>query len=137
MQFVLVIASSLLWGITNPFIRKGSIGLEKIKADNFVTKSYLEFKYLFTNLNVNILLSKLFRYLVPFILNQIGSILFYIALASANLSLVVPITNSLTLLFTTIAGIALGEETLNWIKNGKKVENNQLIQSCLKDMRKG
>jgi len=46
-------------------------------------------------------------------LNQVGSVFFYIALAQAifiDLSLVVPITNSLTLLFTTIAGLALGEQ---------------------------
>lgn len=54
MQLVLVIASSLLWGITNPFIRKGAIGLENIKSNNFLTKTYLEFKYLFTNLSVSI-----------------------------------------------------------------------------------
>lgn len=54
MQLVLIFVSSLLWGITNPYIRKGAIGLEKIKADNFITKTYLEFKYLFTNLDVSL-----------------------------------------------------------------------------------
>lgn len=55
MQLVLVIVSSLLWGITNPFIRKGAIGLESIKSNNFFIRTYLEFKYLFTNLNVSII----------------------------------------------------------------------------------
>ena len=53
MQLFLVIVSSLLWGITNPFIKKGSSGLEQIKADNFLTKTFLELKFLFTNYNVN------------------------------------------------------------------------------------
>lgn len=100
MQLVLILISSLLWGATNPFIRKASAGIEQVQADNFITKTFLELKFLFTNLN----------YLIPFLLNQTGSIFFYIALANANLSLVVPITNSLTLLFTTLAGLALGEK---------------------------
>lgn len=53
MQLILVILSSLLWGITNPFIRKGASGLEKIQADNFISKTFLELRYLFTNFNVN------------------------------------------------------------------------------------
>jgi hypothetical protein len=56
MQLFLVIASSLLWGITNPFIRKGSAGLESIEADSYIKKTILELKFLFTNLNVSTIL---------------------------------------------------------------------------------
>jgi multidrug transporter EmrE-like cation transporter len=103
MQLVLVLISSILWGVTNPFIRKNSAGIEKIQATNTFNRIFLELKFLFTNIN----------YLIPFLLNQFGSIFFYIALGYANLSLVVPITNSLTLLFTTITGIFLGEQVCN------------------------
>ncbi|CAF0735260.1 unnamed protein product [Brachionus calyciflorus] len=103
MQLFLILTSALLWGITNPFIRKGSSGLENINSDNYFKRILLELKFLFSNLN----------YLIPFILNQLGSILFYITLAYANLSLVVPLTNSLTLLFTTFTAIALGEQEVN------------------------
>jgi hypothetical protein len=78
------------------------------------------------------------KYLVPFLLNQSGSILFYIALAYSSIlnisllikfynilrilllftdiSLVVPVTNSLTLFFTTLTGILLGEQQLKLSK---------------------
>jgi len=74
MQLILIIISALLWGATNPFIRKASVGIEKIHADTFFTKTLLELKFLFTNLN----------YLIPFLLNQTGSVFFYVALANSS-----------------------------------------------------
>jgi len=53
--------------------------------------------------------------LIAFLLNLSGSFAFYIALAYSELSLVVPITNALTLVFTTITGYFLGQK----IKTGK------------------
>ena len=105
MQIIIVIfVASFLWGATNPFLGKASSGIEKIHSDSQIKKIFLELYFLFTNLN----------YLIPFVLNQLGSVLFYVALAYANLSLVVPLTNSLTLLFTTITSILLGEQTCNF-----------------------
>ncbi|KAK3710164.1 hypothetical protein QZH41_010554, partial [Actinostola sp. cb2023] len=52
-------------------------------------------------------------YMIPFLLNQSGSVLFYLTLASADLSLAVPITNSLTFLFTILTGKLLGEENVS------------------------
>ncbi|KPP57823.1 hypothetical protein Z043_124413, partial [Scleropages formosus] len=49
-------------------------------------------------------------YLVPFLLNQSGSLIYYLTLASADLSLAVPLTNSLTFLFTLLGGALLGED---------------------------
>ncbi|NWI65913.1 TM234 protein, partial [Todus mexicanus] len=47
---------------------------------------------------------------VPFLLNQGGSLLFYLALASADLSLAVPLCNSLALIVTLATGRILGED---------------------------
>ena len=49
------------------------------------------------------------KLILSFLLNQCGSVLFYFTLASADLSLAVPISNSLTLLFTVLIGSYLGE----------------------------
>ncbi|NXT27323.1 TM234 protein, partial [Syrrhaptes paradoxus] len=48
--------------------------------------------------------------LVPFLLNQSGSLLFYLTLASADLSLAVPLCNSLALIVTVVTGRMLGED---------------------------
>lgn len=59
MQLILVLISAVLWGATNPFIRKASTGIEKVQADSFIAKTILELKFLFTNINVIILLFSL------------------------------------------------------------------------------
>ncbi|NXC77526.1 TM234 protein, partial [Anhinga anhinga] len=48
--------------------------------------------------------------MVPFLLNQGGSLLFYLTLASTDLSLAVPLCNSLALIVTVVTGRILGED---------------------------
>ncbi|VFV40870.1 Hypothetical predicted protein [Lynx pardinus] len=50
------------------------------------------------------------EYLMPFFLNQCGSLLYYLTLASTDLTLAVPISNSLAIIFTLIVGKVLGED---------------------------
>ncbi|XP_071964364.1 transmembrane protein 234-like isoform X4 [Antedon mediterranea] len=90
---------AVLWGGTNPFIKKGGAGIEKISERTAVRQFLAELKFLFLN----------WKYLVPFLLNQSGSILYYVTLATMDLSIAVPITNSLTFIFTLISGKLLGE----------------------------
>jgi hypothetical protein len=52
MQLFLIVLSSILWGVTNPFIRKASIGIEKVKAKNNLEKILFELKFLFTKFKV-------------------------------------------------------------------------------------
>ncbi|XP_008563560.1 PREDICTED: transmembrane protein 234-like [Galeopterus variegatus] len=47
---------------------------------------------------------------MPFLLNQCGSLLYYLTLASTDLTLAVPICNSLAIVFTLIVGKVLGED---------------------------
>ena len=94
---------ALLWGVTNPLIKKGGKGIEKIRKPNFVSQTLAEVWFLITN----------WGYLFPLALNQCGSVVFYLTLASADLSLAVPITNCLTFIFTAISGRLLGEQALS------------------------
>ncbi|KAI5611713.1 transmembrane protein 234 isoform 1 precursor, partial [Silurus asotus] len=89
-----------LWGATNPFLRKGTEGLEHVKKANKISQFMAEVKFLFLNV----------KYLVPFLLNQSGSVVFYLTLATTDLSLAVPTVNSLSLVFTMFTGKLLGEE---------------------------
>nr|XP_036866341.1 transmembrane protein 234 isoform X3 [Manis javanica] len=50
------------------------------------------------------------EYLMPFFLNQCGSLLYYLTLTSTDLTLAVPISNSLAIVFTLIVGKVLGED---------------------------
>lgn len=51
--------------------------------------------------------------MVPFLLNQCGSVVFYTTLASTDLTIAVPITNSLTMIVTMLVGRILGEGNIN------------------------
>lgn len=61
------------------------------------------------------------QYLIPFLLNQCGSVVYYLTLASADLSVAVPITNSLTMIITTLTGKLLGEDNINAGIDNKEV----------------
>ncbi|XP_041069382.1 transmembrane protein 234 isoform X1 [Carcharodon carcharias] len=91
---------ALLWGGTNPFLKRGTEGIEKVRSRNFVIQLFAEMKFLFLN----------YKYLVPFVLNQSGSVIYYFTLASTDLSLAVLLSNSLTFLFTLLTGKFLGED---------------------------
>ncbi|XP_061192024.1 transmembrane protein 234 homolog [Saccostrea echinata] len=99
-----LIVVAAMWGATNPFIKHGSSGIENVKENGKVRQFLMELKFLIFN----------WKYLVPFLINQGGSVLYYITLASAELSLAVPITNSLTFLFTIISGRFLGDQIHHW-----------------------
>eukprot|EP00697_Spironema_sp_BW2_P000562 gnl/Spiro4/1073_TR555_c0_g1_i2.p3 gnl/Spiro4/1073_TR555_c0_g1~~gnl/Spiro4/1073_TR555_c0_g1_i2.p3 ORF type:complete len:102 (+),score=31.10 gnl/Spiro4/1073_TR555_c0_g1_i2:142-447(+) len=50
------------------------------------------------------------RYMVPFVVNQLGSLVYIRALALADLCVVVPAVNSLTLVFTVLTERLLGND---------------------------
>ncbi|KAL9980817.1 hypothetical protein ACROYT_G009455 [Oculina patagonica] len=94
---------SMLWGSTNPLIRKGSKGIEDIHRSGRIRQFLAEIFFLASN----------WKYLIPFLLNQCGSVVYYLTLASVDLSIAVPITNSLTMIITTLTGKLLGEGNIN------------------------
>uniref|UniRef100_A0A336KR09 CSON012802 protein n=1 Tax=Culicoides sonorensis TaxID=179676 RepID=A0A336KR09_CULSO len=97
MTVLLLVAVAILWGATNPFIRKGSVGIENIKCDSKIQQTIQEFSFLLTRW-------------------QSGSVLFVYALTVTELSLAVPVTNSLTFIITAFVSQVLGEEPFT--KNG-------------------
>ncbi|CAH0547368.1 unnamed protein product [Brassicogethes aeneus] len=95
-----LIGVAALWGGTNPLIKRNSKEIVQVKANNAFMQFVLELKYLFTNV----------QYLVPMALNQLGSVLYFFTLQHVDLSLSVPVANSLTFVFTAIVGCFLGEK---------------------------
>ncbi|KAL6051114.1 DnaJ (Hsp40), subfamily C, member 2 [Balamuthia mandrillaris] len=98
-----LVTVGMLWGCTNPFIKLGSKGVQDLDKRSHPLLQFLsETVYLFTR----------WQYVLPFAINMMGSVLFFWSLGSSDISLVVPITNSLTFLFTTLTGQLLGEKSL-------------------------
>lgn len=96
----------LLWGCTNPFMKLGSRGINRVhsQANSKLPKLVRELQFLFTQ----------WKYVVPLVINLFGSFVFYQSLGKSDLSLVVPICNSLTFIFTTLtAQFILGESAPN------------------------
>ena len=88
-----------LWGCTNPLLRKGSVEVEERSRIKHKESRLLASLNSFLNVRV----------WLPYVLNQSGSIVFYILLANSKLSLAVPICNALALLFSFLTSLVLGE----------------------------
>ncbi|KAJ8655543.1 hypothetical protein O0I10_008829 [Lichtheimia ornata] len=98
--FVLV---AICWGSTNPLIKAGTKGLDTVTAkhpEGGMKRWLAEQKYLFTR----------WQYVLPLALNLSGSVVYYYTLGQSEMSLAVPITNSLTFIFSLFTGLLLGEE---------------------------
>eukprot|EP00099_Drosophila_melanogaster_P019244 NP_610502.1 uncharacterized protein Dmel_CG12929, isoform A [Drosophila melanogaster] len=111
-----LLAVGLLWGVTNPFIRLGSQGIESVgdtgsKWRNFVQEART--------------IGSRWRYWIPFGLNQCGSALYVWTLQRASITVAVPVANSLSFAFTAITGYALGEKL-----PGRKVILGTLLVCC-------
>lgn len=94
------------WGCTNPLIRKGSTEVGEAN-----TKDHVEVKQQQQEFSLWAWVGKLGRLGVwlPYAMNQVGSLLYYVLLANYNMSLAVPVCNGLALVFSSLTSHALGE----------------------------
>ncbi|KAF7658729.1 hypothetical protein LDENG_00008620 [Lucifuga dentata] len=99
-ELLCLLLVSVLWGCTNPFLKRGTEGIEHVNRTGRVSQLLAEIRFLFLNV----------KYLMPFLLNQSGSLVYYFTLATTELSLAVPVANSLTFLCILLTGKLLGEE---------------------------
>jgi multidrug transporter EmrE-like cation transporter len=91
---IYLLLASAFWGITNPFLRKGTIGLEKSAGvfENQILQMVYELYWLFTR----------WHFSVPFVVNQFGSYFFLLSLSENELSFASPFVNALTFVITAI-----------------------------------
>lgn len=94
---------ALLWGATNPFIKRGAVGLENVKSSSRLKQFFKELAFLLSNP----------KYTIPFLINQSGSVLYFLTLSTTDISLALPVTNSLTFVITAVTGWILGEEKIH------------------------
>lgn len=91
------------WGLTTPFMRKAAMSYDPPQRPALTDpkNSWLKKKVLGIFYAVIGVLSRP-AYAVPLLLNVTGSVWFFILIGKAELSLTVPITNSLAFLFTVL-----------------------------------
>ncbi|XP_032244921.1 transmembrane protein 234 isoform X2 [Halichoerus grypus] len=99
-QVLALVLVAALWGGTQPLLKRASSRLQQVHERTWARQLLQEMKTLFLDT----------EYLMPFFLNQCGSLLYYLTLASTDLTLAVPISNSLAIVFTLIVGKVLGED---------------------------
>ncbi|KAG5953325.1 hypothetical protein E4U53_006060 [Claviceps sorghi] len=118
LSFLLV---GLAWGLTTPFIRRAAKThhppphalLETDRVKNHALRRRL-YGALFAALD----LLRNPRYAVPLLLNLTGSLWFFLLIGQAELSLTVPIVNTMAFLFTV-----LGE----WYVEGKVISRDTAV----------
>ena len=109
-QLLALVAVGALWGVTNPLLKRSAETPPEDREKNQGTnQSSLVQRYLakFIHLVTH------WKSVVPFALNQCGSLLFFITLSRADLSLAVPLANSLAFCFTIATGWFIGETVHN------------------------
>nr|XP_029732227.1 transmembrane protein 234 homolog [Aedes albopictus] len=104
LSLLMIVVVALFWGATNPFIRRGSLGYNNLKAPTRWGQLWLEVQFLISR----------WQYLLPLAVNQLGSVVYVFALQRTELSLVVPMANSLTFVFTAVTARLLGEQGGSW-----------------------
>lgn len=98
----------LIWGCTNPLVRRGgadagesapATGHKNDSSSSSSTGVVAKFVGRIQRVQV----------LIPYLLNQSGSLVFYYLLSTSDLSLAVPICNGLALVFSALTSHVLGE----------------------------
>ncbi|KAI0856300.1 integral membrane protein [Xylaria cubensis] len=115
----------LAWGLTTPFIRRAAkthnppahllLTREDVKASWLKSKLYGAF---FAVLD----LLRNPRYAVPLLINLTGSVWFFLLIGQAELSLTVPIVNTLAFLFTVLG---------DWWVEKKVIDRNTWVGMLL------
>ncbi|KAL2145812.1 hypothetical protein VTI28DRAFT_6109 [Corynascus sepedonium] len=122
LSFLLV---GLAWGFTTPFIRRAAKdhrpGVHPLLDRPSVRQSRIR-RAVFTAFFAVIDLLRNPRYAVPLVLNLTGSVWFFLLVGRSELSLTVPIVNTVAFLFTV-----LGE----WWVEGKVISRDTMLGMLL------
>lgn len=89
---IAALLAGVIWGTTNPFIRKGSIKVEGYEQQGNGWCSWLQASLV-----------------APWLLNQTGSVVFIMMLASADISKAVPVANAVSIATNAVTDVFLGE----------------------------
>ena len=96
----------LLWGVTNPFIKRATVSMKAAEASRnpATSKSHLATLRQFCSEP---------KSFVPFLVNQMGSLVFYYMLSTEPVSRTAPICNAITFIFTALTGYVFFQEEIH------------------------
>ncbi|XP_064381248.1 transmembrane protein 234 isoform X3 [Dromaius novaehollandiae] len=103
-----LVTVAVLWGGTGPFLRTGAAGLEQVRGQGRLRQLLTEICFLGLN----------YKYMVPFLLNQCGSLLFYLTLAS---------TGAVAGMLITVLGVTLCVAG-SYTRHSEKQQEENLFQ---------
>ncbi|ETO29594.1 hypothetical protein RFI_07526 [Reticulomyxa filosa] len=104
---------SLFWGCTNPLMRESTKTHVKQQTAVPNTQDRTNMLAFFVaHLSQMIKFLSNWKFSIPFLLNQCGSVIYLWSLGSLNISIAVPVCTALTALFTAITALVLGEQLL-------------------------
>ena len=120
-DFLSMILVGALWGCTNPLLRKGSVEAESSSSSPSSPSSKNKSKPGGKEGDASFLKSALKSFIdikvwLPYVINQSGSLVFYVLLATSDISMAVPICNAMALLFSFATSSLLGEPIANPLK---------------------
>ena len=129
-SYFYLVCASILWGSTNPLIRKASRQQQSTATPSSQTRTTL-MSFLVVKINDGLELVEnwqvstrsdvrssflevdyypyFLQLSIPLAVNQLGSVFFLTGLADSKLSFAVPFVNSLTFLITSLTGVLIGE----------------------------
>ncbi|CEP00865.1 EamA domain-containing protein [Plasmodiophora brassicae] len=96
-----IVVVGMFWGCTNPFLNQKAAG----DGGAAPTKRPAWLPALF-----GIFLN--WKFVVPYVINQLGSVVYVYTLKSSDLSMSMPMCNALALVFTTVTSRLIGERPL-------------------------
>lgn len=108
-QAASLVLVGLLWGCTNPLLRSGSLGVNSDATSTTTTNDDASTRPTTAQFLVGLRKLSNVKVWLPYLLNQLGSVVFYVCLSQSDLSLTVPVCNSLALLFSIGTSLYLGE----------------------------
>ena len=86
LQALAALLVGILWGATNPFIRRGSLVVEALQREHQSQRPHSSWKcWLSPSLYI------------PWLANQLGSVLFVLLLGQADISVAVPVANAVSI----------------------------------------
>eukprot|EP00474_Spongospora_subterranea_P010011 CRZ10469.1 hypothetical protein [Spongospora subterranea] len=96
-----MIMTGILWGCTNPFLNQK--GTSPAKTQTGVNNRLWDLFGIFLN----------WKFILPYGINQLGSVLYVYTLKNSDISMALPVCNALALSFTALTGRIIGERPLS------------------------
>ncbi|KAH9422298.1 hypothetical protein DERP_002595 [Dermatophagoides pteronyssinus] len=91
--YILTISSGILWGLSTPFMKQSFDWNDSISSsENILSSLWPIIKLLISN----------WKFIIFFLLNQLGSILYTCSLSYTPINLAVPLSNSINLILVFI-----------------------------------